>query len=114
MPEGGRVKHLLFSVATGALVSSPAAALAQVSGQASAPASAPAPASPASAPRAADKGLQMTLPLLRQGNVYGDVTATVHVDGTVLFDRQSLVEHIAPMLSESGRIRFAAVLNNTR
>jgi len=55
----------------------------------------------------------MTLPLLRQGNVYGDVTATVHVDGMVLFDRQSLIEHIAPMLSESGRTRFAAVLPGT-
>ncbi|UXC92794.1 MULTISPECIES: hypothetical protein [Sphingobium] len=108
------MKHLLFSVATGALVASSTIALAQAAGQPSAGAQPPAaPAPPGSAPRPADKGLQMTLPLLRQGNVYGDVSATVYMDGTVLFDRQSLIEHIAPLLSESGRIKFAAVLPGT-
>jgi outer membrane usher protein len=107
-------QHLLISVGVTALA---AAWSAPVLAQERAPEAlaSPPPAGPALAPspRPAGKGLQMTLPLLRQGRVYGDVLATVYLDGTIEFDRQSLIERLAPLLSSAGQAQLAATLPAT-
>ena len=49
---------------------------------------------------------QLLLPLLRSGNVYGDVLVDVFVDGRILYNRASLVEKLAPLLSPDGLAQF--------
>lgn len=102
------MKHLFFSVAATALaVALSATASAQDVADSR---SSDNPDSASSTPAPTGRAMQMTLPLLRQGNVYGDVGATVYLDGTILFDRQSLVERLAPMLSEKGQAQLAAIV----
>lgn len=49
---------------------------------------------------------QLLLPLLRGGNIYGDVLVEVFVDGRILYNRASLVEKLAPLLSPDGLAQF--------
>lgn len=62
------------------------------------------PADPARAEEQAPT--QLLLPLVRNGRVYGDVLADVFVDGRILYNRSSLVEKLAPLLSPDGSVRF--------
>lgn len=108
------MKHYLISVATTALavaLSGTAMAQAVVTDPATPPQPAGSPAVSALPP--AGRGLDMALPLVRQANVYGDLLATVYVDGTVLFDRASLIDRLSPLLSSEGQVRFAGALANT-
>lgn len=106
------MKQFLFSVVTVALATSSSAALAQAS-VASPTEQAPAPAAPALAGPPAGRGLQMTLPLLQANRVYGDIMATVFVDGTILYDRQSLFDRLTPLMSPEGLVKFAGALPST-
>ena len=56
------------------------------------------------------RGMQMTLPLLRQGVLYGDLGAEVFTDGTVMLDRQSLIERLSPILAPAAQPQFVAAL----
>jgi outer membrane usher protein len=54
----------------------------------------------------------MALPVLRNGRIYEDVTVDLYADGQIRYQRQSVIERLAPLMSERGRAQFALRLNN--
>lgn len=55
----------------------------------------------------------MSLPLSRQGALFGEITAEVVVDGTIRYDRQAVIDKLAQFLTTDGQTRFAAALPAT-
>jgi outer membrane usher protein len=49
----------------------------------------------------------MALPVMRDGRLHDDVSVDLYPDGQILYHRESLVERLAPLLSEEGRAQFA-------
>lgn len=112
MFSGGNLKHLLISAATIALLAHPAAAGAQaVAASSDSPVPTPvvAPAPPVPKGRA----VPMALPLARQGALYGEILAEVYIDGTIRYDRQAIVDKLAPFLTTDGNTQLAAALPAT-
>ena len=54
----------------------------------------------ASAPEA---GVSLTLPLVQQGRLHGDIAVEIFPDGRVSYNRAALLEAIGPLLSPQGR-----------
>lgn len=50
--------------------------------------------------------IQMSLPIIRDGRLYGDVLVDLYVDGQIRFDRDSLIDRLSPLISESARADF--------
>lgn len=99
------MKHLLISAATVAILAHPANAGAQ---------STPAGAAPMAAPSAAKpRVVSMALPLSRSGALQGEVTAEVSTDGSIRYDRQTIIERLSPFLTSDGQTRFANALPAT-
>jgi outer membrane usher protein len=55
---------------------------------------------------------RMALPVMRGGRIYDDVSVDLYSDGQIRYQRESLVERLAPLMSEEGRAQFALRLGN--
>jgi outer membrane usher protein len=63
------------------------------------------PPSPGSIPPA-KSATRMSLPLMRDGRIYEDVVVDLYPNGRIRYQRESLIERLAPLLSEEGRAQF--------
>lgn len=64
----------------------------------------------ATAPAIPESGVALTLPLVQQGRLHGDIAVELFADGRIRYDRDSLLAVLAPLLSPQGRERLAAAL----
>ncbi len=55
---------------------------------------------------------RMALPVLRGERIYEDLIVDLYADGQIRYQRDSLVERLAPLMSEEGLARFALRLGN--
>lgn len=60
----------------------------------------------------AGKPTPMSLPIIREGRIYGDVLVDLYVDGQIRFDRDSLIATLAPLIAEQARPDFALRLGS--
>jgi outer membrane usher protein len=65
------------------------------------------PATPPAATPPAGTPTRMTLPVVRNGRIYDDVSVDLYADGQIRYHRESLIERLAPLMSEAGRAQFA-------
>jgi outer membrane usher protein len=52
----------------------------------------------------------MSLPIIRDGRIYSDVLVDLYSDGQIRYDRESLLERLAPFIAETARMEFEARL----
>lgn len=65
---------------------------------------------PEPVPLPAGPATHMTLPIISNDRVHGDVFVDLYPDGQIRYDRKSLIEQLAPLISDQSRPSFVRLL----